>query len=129
MFLLRALCRLWRLPASTTNKLCNLGQMTWILYAWSLINQTLTASLLGLLGDDIHKTLGLVNRKNSVSVTYHFSYCMFPSCLRLMPKNVSVNIIRITISIFAGTFIITSLLAIKSFHPSQQLVLRERSRM
>lgn len=53
----------------------------------SLINQTVTASLLGLLGDDAHEILGLVNRKNCVSVTYHFSYCMFfhfwDKCLRM----------------------------------------------
>lgn len=66
----------------------------------SLINQTGTVSLLGLLGDDAHETLGLVNRKNCVSVAYHFSYCMFLSSLRSMPKNAVVNIIRITISNF-----------------------------
>lgn len=66
----------------------------------SLINQIVTASLLGLLGDEAHETLGLVNRKNCVSVTYHFSYCMFLSFLISVPKNEVVNIIRITISNF-----------------------------
>ena len=92
-----------------------------IMYLWTnnlsslhpIPHHTVTESnsaLTGPLGDDAHKT-------HSVNLNYHFSYRMLLSHLRSMHRYVDVNIIDI-ISIFAGTYIVTSLLATKSFHLS-----------